>query len=179
MGNKALLVIDVQNDFVPGGALAVPGGDKVVDEINEMMPSFDRVILTQDWHPPGDPSFQAFGGPWPPHCIQGTEGAELHARLSKDKAHHLVRASVNDKTSGTDLAEYLNNNDVDEVTVAGLALDYCVRETALALADKGFKVKVHLPATRAIAADTAARALEDFKAAGIETVGSLEDALAT
>ncbi len=177
MSKSALVVIDVQNDFVPGGALAVNGGDRVVERVNQMMDSFDTVVLTQDWHPPDDPSFQEQGGPWPPHCIQGSPGAELHPALAKEKAHHVVKAAVNDKTSGTDLVAYLRDQDVEEVTVTGLALDYCVRETSLSLADAGFKVKVDLPATRAVAEETARKALADFEASGIEVTGNLEQAL--
>jgi nicotinamidase/pyrazinamidase len=178
MSKKALVVIDVQNDFVPGGALAVPDGHKVIETINTMMDSFDSVILTQDWHTQDDPSFESSGGPWPPHCVEGTLGAELHPELAKEKAHHVVKGRVNDKTSGTDLVEYLRSNQIEEVTMTGLALDYCVRETALALADAGFRVKVHLPGTRAVSEETARSALRDFEEAGIEAAGALEEAVA-
>ncbi len=177
MGKRALVVIDVQKDFVPGGALAVPEGDEVVGVINELMDDYDTIVLTQDWHPADDPSFVEQGGPWPPHCIQGTEGAELHPDLAADKADHIVKAAVNDKTSGTDLVEFLKNSNVEEVTMTGLALDYCVRETALSLADAGFKVKVHLPATRAVSEDTARKAIADFQESGIEPTGALEEAI--
>lgn len=178
MPKKALVVIDVQNDFVPGGALPVPEGGQVVHPINEMMDSFDTVVLTQDWHPPDDPSFEASGGPWPPHCIRGTPGAELHPEVAKHKADHVVKGSVNDKTSGTDLIDYLRNGDVEEVTITGLALEYCVRETALALSDAGFRVTVHLPATRAIAEGSARSTLRDFEESGIEIAGALGEAIA-
>jgi len=176
-GKTALVAIDVQNDFVPGGALAVPGGDRVVDRVNSLMGSHDVVILTQDWHPENDPSFENQGGPWPPHCVIGSKGAELHPDLDTSSADHVVKASVNDKTQGTDLIDWLREQGVETVTMAGLALDYCVRETALSLAKAGFKVKVDLPATRAVAEDTAKKALADFQDAGIAVEGSLQDAL--
>lgn len=177
MSKKALVVIDVQNDFVPGGALAVPGGDKVVQEANNLMEKHDLVVLTQDWHSEEDPSFQAQGGPWPAHCVIGTQGAELHEGLDTAKADHVVKAAVNDKTQETDLVDFLRKNDVEEVTMCGLALDYCVRETALSLAKAGFRVTVALPATRAVAEETARSALEDFSKSGVATTGVLEDAL--
>lgn len=177
MSKKALVVIDVQNDFVPGGALAVPGGDKVVQEANELMKKHDLVVLTQDWHPEDDPSFQAQGGPWPPHCVIGTRGAEFHEALDTAKADHVVKAAVNDKTQQTDLVDFLRRNEVEEVTMCGLALDYCVRETALSLAKEGFRVTVALPATRAVAEQTAKSALEDFGKAGVATTGELKEAL--
>jgi nicotinamidase/pyrazinamidase len=174
----ALIVIDVQNDFCPGGALAVAGGDEIISRINGMMENFATVVLTQDWHPANHASFAAnhpgatpFGliqmpyGPqvlWPTHCVQGTKGAEFHPDLSTDPAQLIVRKGFrsgidsysaffeNDRTTATGLEGYLKNRGVTSVTLVGLATDYCVAYSALDAARLGFKATVQEDACRAI-----------------------------
>jgi nicotinamidase/pyrazinamidase len=174
----ALIVIDVQNDFCPGGALAVTGGDEIISRINGLMDDFATVVLTQDWHPADHASFAAnhdgaepFSltqmpyGPqvlWPTHCVQGTKGAEFHKNLRTDPAQLIVRKGFragidsysaffeNDQTTPTGLEGYLRNRGVTSVTLVGLATDYCVAYSALDAARLGFKATVLEGACRAI-----------------------------
>ena len=167
--NEALVVIDVQNDFCPGGALAVPGGDEIVTGINALMEEFAAVILTQDWHPAGHSSFatshwgrEAYEtvdmsyGPqvlWPDHCIQGTRGAEFHPLLRRD-ADLILRKGFrrevdsysaffeNDHRTPTGLAGYLRERGIDTITLVGLATDFCVNYSAMDGARLGFHVTV-------------------------------------
>src|SRR5437868_5965033 len=135
----ALLIIDFQNDFCPGGALAVDGGDEIADRINELITSrrYDLVVATRDWHPANHASFAEQGGPWPPHCVQGTPGAELHPSLDRSKIDYVVDVGSGQADEGysgfekSRLAEILRSNDIDAVTVVGLATDYCVKATTL------------------------------------------------
>src|SRR3954471_14899325 len=128
-----LLVIDVQNDFCPGGALAVADGDAVVEPINGLAKSAQFVVATRDWHPPDHGSFAASGGPWPYHCVQDTPGAQLHSGLDTSRLNAIVdKGQARDLEGysgfeGTDLDRMLREHDVDTVHVAGLALDYCVK----------------------------------------------------
>jgi len=173
-----LLVIDVQNDFCPGGRLAVPGGDEVVPVINRLAEKFPHVALTQDWHPAGHESFasthpgrQPFEtitvayGPqvlWPDHCVQGTPGAEFHRALTLPRAELIVRKGFrraidsysalfeNDHQTPTGLAGYLRERGLKRVFVAGLALDFCVRYSAEDARRQGFEVVVVENACRAI-----------------------------
>lgn len=171
-----LIVVDVQNDFCGGGALAVPDGDAVVEPINQLIDRFEFVVATRDWHPPDHFSFVDQGGPWPPHCVQGTPGAELHPGLHADRLDAIVDAGYEPRLEGysgfeeTDLEELLRSHDVDRVHVAGLALDYCVRATALDALRKGFDVVLHPDATRAIDAQPgdAERALDELRQAGVQ-----------
>ena len=154
-----LLVVDVQNDFCPGGALAVPEGDAVVPVINRIAPAFAHVVLTQDWHPPGHESFasshpgrrpfetiEAAYGPqtlWPNHCVQGTQGAEFHADLETTRAELIIRKGFrreidsysaffeNDRRTPTGLGGYLRTRGIRRVYLAGLATDFCVNFSAL------------------------------------------------
>ncbi|MEM9786041.1 MAG: bifunctional nicotinamidase/pyrazinamidase [Pseudomonadota bacterium] len=173
----ALLVIDVQNDFCPDGALAVAGGDEIVPGINAAMADFDAVILTQDWHPAGHSSFASTHnaepmsmtempyGPqvlWPDHCIQGTSGAALHADLQTDRADLIIRKGYNpaidsysaffenDKTTPTGLEGYLRTRGIDTLTLVGLATDFCVNYSAVDAAKLGFDVTVKTALCRAI-----------------------------
>lgn len=173
----ALLVIDVQNDFCPGGALAVAGGDEIVGGINAAMSDYDAVILTQDWHPAGHSSFASSHnaepmsmmempyGPqvlWPDHCIQGTQGAAFHADLQTDRADLVIRKGYNpaidsysaffenDKTTPTGLEGYLRTRGIDSLTLVGLATDFCVNYSAVDAAKLGFKVRVQMDLCRAI-----------------------------
>jgi nicotinamidase/pyrazinamidase len=176
--DTALIVIDVQNDFCTGGALAVPDGEAVVPLINAMLPDYGACILTQDWHPTGHSSFasqhagkEPFGTVemsygtqvlWPDHCVQGTQGAEFHADLQTDAANMIIRKGFrrdidsysaffeNDRTTPTGLTGYLRTINVQKVTLAGLATDFCVAYSALDAARLGFDVTVDLRACRAI-----------------------------
>ncbi len=152
----ALIVVDVQNDFCPGGALAVPDGDRVVPEVNRLAQEADFVVATRDWHPPDHGSFSARGGVWPEHCVQGTPGAELHPGIDRTRIDLVVDKGRDPQTEGysgfegTDLEARLRERGVRDVHVAGLALDYCVRATALDARRLGFDVTVHRDATRAV-----------------------------
>lgn len=196
----ALIVIDVQNDFCPGGALAVAGGDAIISRINGLMEDFATVVLTQDWHPANHASFAAnhpgadpFSlttmpyGPqvlWPTHCVIGTEGAGFHPDLRTDPAQLIVRKGFragidsysaffeNDHSTATGLEGYLRNRGVSSVTLVGLATDYCVAYSALDAARLGFKVTVLEGATRAIDLHgSLAEARDKMRAAGV----ALED----
>lgn len=174
----ALIVIDLQNDFCPGGALAVAGGDQIVPRVNDLLAEFSVRVLTQDWHPANHASFAAnhpgaapFSqvqmpyGPqvlWPTHCVQGTEGAAFHPALRADAAHLILRKGTdpaidsysaffeNDHTTPTGLEGYLRSRGVTQVTFVGLATDFCVAWSAIDAARLGFAVTVLEAATRAI-----------------------------
>jgi nicotinamidase/pyrazinamidase len=173
---RALLVIDFQNDFTEGGALAVPDGDAIAGRVNELIDSgdFDLIVATRDWHPPDHGSFQAQGGPWPPHCVQGTLGAELHSSLDPAKIDVVVDAGYRPDLEGysgfeeTNLAAALREHDVDEVTVVGLATDYCVKETAADALREGLRVTVDRAGIRGIDVKSgdSERALDELRAAG-------------
>jgi nicotinamidase/pyrazinamidase len=173
---RALLIIDFQNDFTAGGALAVPDGDAIADRVNELIESggFDLVVATRDWHPPDHASFAEQGGPWPPHCVQGTQGAELHPSLPRDRIDAVVDAGYDRDLEGysgfeeTDLAAILDAAGVDEVTVVGLATDYCVKHTAADALREGLRVTIDRGAVRGIDAEPgdSERALEELRAAG-------------
>ncbi|NOE19016.1 bifunctional nicotinamidase/pyrazinamidase [Ruegeria atlantica] len=183
----ALLVIDVQNDFCPGGALAVAEGDEIVAPINAMMDEFDAVILTQDWHPAGHSSFASSHdgknpfdlvempyGPqvlWPDHCVQGTRGAGFHPELRTDGDLILrkgFRSAIdsysaffeNDHQTPTGLKGYLDTRGINRLTLVGLATDYCVRYSAVDAARLGFDVTVRMGACRAIDMDGSLAAAE-------------------
>lgn len=192
---QALIVVDVQNDFCPGGALAVPGGDEVVAPINAMMTQFETVILTQDWHPAGHSSFasshpgkapfetveMAYGTQvlWPDHCVQGSDGAAFREGLRTDGDLILrkgFRTGIdsysgffeNDQTTPTGLEGYLRSRGITRLTLAGLATDFCVAFTALDAARLGFTVTVDLAACRAIDLDgSLAASLSLMKDTGI------------
>jgi len=175
--SHALLIIDVQNDFCPGGALAVAGGDAIVSGINTLMGDFQAVILTQDWHPAGHSSFASTHdaapmsmmdmpyGPqvlWPDHCIQGSVGAAFHENLHADRADLIIRKGYNpaidsysaffenDKTTPTGLNGYLRTRGIDTLTLVGLATDFCVNYSAVDAAKLGFNVTVKMDLCRAI-----------------------------
>jgi nicotinamidase/pyrazinamidase len=175
---RALLVVDVQNDFTPGGALAVTDGDAVVPRINELIDGggFDLVVATRDWHPPDHGSFDTHDPPgtWPVHCVAGTPGAELHPGLHRDGIDVVVDKGTDVDTEGysafqgTDLAALLRARGITELTVTGLATDYCVRATALDGLAQGFTVNVSEAATRGVEVRSGdgERALQDVRAAG-------------
>ncbi|ADO43925.1 bifunctional nicotinamidase/pyrazinamidase [Ketogulonicigenium vulgare] len=188
--NEALIVIDVQNDFCPGGALAVAGGDQIVAGINDLMAQFQTVVLTQDWHPAGHSSFASSHagqspysvidmpyGPqvlWPDHCVQGTGGADFHPALNVHAAHLVIRKGFrpgidsysaffeNDHSTVTGLDGYLRARGITRVTLVGLATDFCVNYSAVDAARLGYAVSVDTGLSR-----------------GIDLNGSLADALET
>ncbi len=176
----ALLVIDVQNDFCPGGALAVSGGNEIVSGINAAMDEFDAVVLTQDWHPAGHSSFASTHnaepmsltempyGPqvlWPDHCVQGTDGARFHPDLTSDRADLIIRKGYNpaidsysaffenDHSTPTGLEGYLRTRQINALTLVGLATDFCVNYSAVDAAKLGFDVVVRQDLCRGIDLD--------------------------
>lgn len=196
---KALIVIDMQHDFCPGGALAVSEGDRIVPGINALMAEFPAVILTQDWHPEGHSSFasQHEGknpfdmtempyGPqvlWPDHCIQGTKGAELHQDLDTIRADLIVRKGFNPKIDSysaffendhetpTGLEGYLRTRGITDLTMVGLATDFCVNFSAVDAAKLGFAVTVREDLCRAIDLDgSLAAAREGMREVGVTLV---------
>jgi nicotinamidase/pyrazinamidase len=173
---RALLIIDFQNDFTEGGALAVPDGDAIAPRVRELIESgdFDLVVATRDWHPADHGSFVEQGGPWPPHCVQGTPGAELHASLPREAVDVVVNAGYEPHLEGysgfeeTNLAAVLSEHEIDEVTVVGLATDYCVRHTAADALAQGFRVTIDRGGIRGIDVEPgdSERALQELQAAG-------------
>lgn len=192
---KALIVIDVQNDFCAGGALAVPHGEDVVGGINSLMADFDAVILTQDWHPAGHSSFASSHGAapmsltqmpygpqvlWPDHCIIGSDGASFHKDLITTRADLIIRKGhnpaidsysaffENDHTTPTGLAGYLQTRGISDLTLVGLATDFCVNYSACDAAKLGFAVTVRTDLCRAIDFDGSLdAALGAMAAAGV------------
>lgn len=173
---RALLIIDFQNDFTAGGALPVPDGDAIAPRVQELVESgdFDLVVATRDWHPPDHQSFAQQGGPWPPHCVQGSHGAELHDSLEGTKVDVIVDAGYEPQLEGysgfeeTELGDVLRKHGIEELTVVGLATDYCVRHTAGDALREGFRVTVDRAGVRGIdvAPGDSERALEELRAAG-------------
>lgn len=155
--NDALLIVDVQNTFCPGGTLPVTRGDEVVEPLNRVMPLFDgRVFATQDWHPENHCSFTAHGGPWPVHAVQDTDDAALHPALNIDEVAHVARKGthpVRESYSGfdgTSLAARLRAAGLRRVFIGGLATDYCVKATALDARREGFEAVILTDAVRAV-----------------------------
>lgn len=194
---KALIIVDVQKDFCSGGSLAVPKGDEVVGVINGLQKDYDLVVATQDFHPKDHGSFASNNGKpewslgklggmdqvmWPDHCVQGTEGVKFHENLDTSKIKKVFPKGTNkaidsysgffdnDKRSSTGLGEWLKDQGITEVDVVGLALDYCVKATAVDAKNLGFKTTVLLEATRAVnlSPDDDKKAIEDLKVAGVE-----------
>ena len=185
--NSALILVDIQNDFCPGGALAVHEGDRIVPIVNNLIATFPLVISTQDWHPARHISFEAQGGPWPPHCVQDTPGAALHPALETDTiAHYFRKASSPDKDDysefagkderGNSLDEVLRRNAVKSIYVVGLATDYCVLETVLDGLKYGYEVYAVTDAMRAVNVkpDDGEKALRRMEANGAHLVTSRE-----
>ena len=198
---KALILVDIQNDFCKGGALEVPGANEIIEGVNDLHREFkekgDLVILTQDYHPQNHKSFASnnegkevgelveLGGKpqvmWPDHCVENTNGAEFHPELNMLGTVAFFRKGQNpevdsysgfydnDGISSTGLGEYLKKKDVSEVVVVGLALDYCVKFTALDSANEGFKTTVKIPLTRAVNLnkDDDKKAIAELEAAGV------------
>jgi nicotinamidase/pyrazinamidase len=174
--SRGLVIVDFQNDFCPGGALAVPDGDAIAPRLNDLAGSdeYEVVFATRDWHPPDHGSFIENGGPWPVHCVAGTPGAELHHSLDPTPIDAVIDKGQARDTEGysgfeaTDLARLLRERDVEHVTVVGLATDYCVKNTALDALREGFAVTVDSTATRGVDVEPgdAERALDEVRAAG-------------
>ena len=180
---RALLLVDVQNDFCPGGALAVAEGDQVVAPLNRLTEEFlqrgEPVFRSRDWHPRETKHFTEFGGTWPVHCVQNTTGAEFHPDLIDDPRIITISKGMGDEDSysafdATDLASQLRQLRVEEVWVGGLATDYCVKNTVLDALKEGFHVKAVEDAMRAVEvnAGDGKRAIEEMRAAGAEFVDS-------
>ena len=201
---RALLLIDVQNDFCPGGSLAVDRGDEIVPVINRISPAFTRVVATQDWHPPTHVSFASNhagrkplesvdvgGAPqvlWPDHCVQGSRGAELHPGLDTRGVGLILRKGArpsldsysaffeNDRTTSTGLSHWLRGLGVGEVFLCGLATDYCVFASAMDARGLGFAVTLVQDACRGVdfPAGSVRRALTDMQTAGVRVIQSAE-----
>ena len=199
---KALVVVDLQNDFCPGGALAVPEGDRVISLVNRIQPRFDLVVATQDWHPPGHLSFAAnhpgrrpgevieLAGLqqvlWPVHCVQDTPGAAFHPGWDRSRVRHVFQKGTdpeidsystffdNAHRRATGLAEFLKDQGVGEIYLAGLATDYCVKLSALDAVALGFPTAVVLDACRGVELHPGDvdRAVAEMKAAGVKMVAS-------
>jgi nicotinamidase/pyrazinamidase len=195
---KALILIDIQNDFLPGGALAVNDGHEVVPMANRLMPEYELVVATQDWHPAEHKSFasqhsgRAVGDVvelhgldqmlWPDHCVAGTRGAELSGKLNHRGIHHVVRKGTdpgidsysgffdNARRKATGLVELLRKHGVNEIHIMGLATDYCVKATALDGIDLGFRVVLLTEGVRGVDLNNgdSQRAIEEMRAAGVE-----------
>ncbi len=198
---RTLLIVDLQNDFCPGGALAVPNGDQVVPVINRLIGRFDHVLQTQDWHPEGHSSFASshpgkkpfdtvqmeYGEQvlWPEHCVQGSRGADFHPELNTLKSEVIIRKGFrkeidsystfyeNDQKTRTGLTGYLNNKNLSDLYVCGLATDFCVKWSVLDGIKEGFTVKVIEDAVRGIDLDgSVEQAWLEMKEAGAEVISS-------
>lgn len=171
----ALIVVDLQNDFCQGGALAVPDGDAVIEPVNRLAETVPFVVATRDWHPQDHHSFAEQGGPWPVHCVKDTPGAQLHPGIERARIDAIVDAGQQPELEGysgfeeTELERLLREREIDCVHVAGLALDYCVKATALDAKQAGFDVIVHLDATRPVEVQPGdgERAVRELRDAGV------------
>lgn len=201
---KALILVDIQNDFLPGGALAVPRGDEVIPVANRLMPRYDLVVATQDWHPADHQSFasqhpgRSVGQTiqldglqqvlWPDHCVQETHGAEFAAQLHSEGIHFVVRKGTdrqtdsysgffdNQRRKATGLADVLQQRHVTDVDVLGLATDFCVKFTALDAVDLGFRTRIIVDGVRGVnlTPGDCQRALAEMLARGIMLISESE-----
>ena len=178
---RALIIVDVQNDFCPGGSLAVTQGEEVVAPLNELAREFlargEPVFKTRDWHKPDTKHFADYGGTWPVHCVQNTKGAEFHPDLIDDIHIRVISTGLGDDDGysafyRTDLALQLQRLKIEEVWVGGLATDYCVKHTVLDALKEGFRVKALEDAMRAVDvhAGDGDRAIAEMREAGAEIV---------
>jgi nicotinamidase/pyrazinamidase len=179
---EALLIVDFQNDFTPPeGALAVPEGDQIAGRLNDLAGSdrFELVVATRDWHPPDHSSFVDQGGPWPVHCVQGTEGAELHPALDRERVGVVLDKGQDRETEGysaferPDLGRLLREREIGSVYLAGLATNICVRGTALDALAEGYAVTVDTGASRGVDAEgvvPTAAAVSELSQAGATVV---------
>jgi nicotinamidase/pyrazinamidase len=201
---KALVVVDIQKDFLPGGTLAVNQGDEILPVVNQIMPDFEQVVATQDWHPANHQSFasnqlHANVGQvidlhgltqilWPNHCVQNTPGSEFASKLDVNLIHKVIRKGMdprvdsysgffdNGRKQDTGLTSYLQSNNIDELFIVGLATDYCVKFTALDAVALGFKTTVLLDAVRAVnlKPNDQQMAINDMREAGVRIGTSSE-----
>jgi len=179
---EALVIVDVQNDFTAGGALEVPRGDEVIEPLNRLARSYDNVFATRDWHPPDHHSFQPEGGPWPVHCVQDTQGAQLHPSLDRSQIDEIIDKGEARGREGysafedTGFEQRLRLLGIDSLTIGGLATNICVRWTALDARRLGFEVKLATDAARGVdieQGDTD-RAIAEMQAAGVQCVTAVE-----
>lgn len=180
---SALVLVDIQNDFCPGGSLAVNDGDRIVPIVNELQKRFELIVATKDWHPSGHSSFETL---WPPHCVQETAGAEFVAELDTSRLARVFLKGTdleidsysgffdNEHRRATGLGDYLKERGVTDVVIAGLATDYCVKFTALDAVTLGFKTTVVADACRGVEVEEGdtARAVEEMRAAGVNIAES-------
>lgn len=197
---KALILVDIQNDFIPGGALPVPNGDEIIPTVNALMPYFDLVVATQDWHPRNHGSFASnHAGKkvfdvielnglqqilWPDHCVQGTKGADFVPTLNTNPVEAIFRKGTdpaidsysgffdNGKKKNTGLADYLRGRHIDEVYVVGLAGEFCVNYTILDAVDQGFKTFLIKDGTRPLNEDDFEKAMENMRKKGVIIIES-------
>ncbi|RLF89257.1 nicotinamidase [Thermococci archaeon] len=181
MPEEALIVVDMQRDFMPGGALPVPEGDKIIPKVNEYIKRFREkgalIVATRDWHPEDHISFKERGGPWPKHCVQNTPGAEFVVDLPED-AVIISKATDPEKEAysgfeGTNLAEILREKGVKKVYICGVATEYCVRATALDALKHGFEVYLLKDAVKGITPEGEKEALKEMEKEGIKILESL------
>jgi nicotinamidase/pyrazinamidase len=180
--DDALVIVDVQHDFLPGGALAVAEGERIFTPINALAPRFRRVYATRDWHPADHSSYAQNGGPWPVHCVAETHGAAFDERLDRRNVDVVVDKGTDRETDGysgfaaTTLADDLRAHDVRRVFVCGLATDYCVKHTALDARAAGFETFVIADAAAAVNVqpDDEVRALDELRANGVTVTESSE-----
>ena len=185
--HTALLIVDVQTDFCPGGALAVASGDRVIPVLNTLIERFrgNPVYASRDWHPPDTTHFKAFGGPWPVHCVAGTPGAELHPDLrlpsdaiivskGQDRADDGYSAFEGITPGGRRLPDDLHDRRVTDLVVGGLATDYCVRASVLDARRAGLRVSVVTDAVAGITPASTEQALDEMRRAGARLVSSRE-----
>jgi nicotinamidase/pyrazinamidase len=193
-GKDALILVDVQNDFCPGGALPVTDGDQVVPVLNRYIDKFTKadlpIFATRDWHPAKTSHFTTGGGPWPPHCLQGSKGAQFHPDLKLPPGVVIVSAGMGADEdgysgflgrddSGAKLADLLRQRGVERIIVGGLATDYCVKYTVLDGIKKGFRVVVLKDAVRGVNIDPgdSERAFEEMSRAGAVITSELDDVI--
>ncbi|USS39838.1 nicotinamidase [Thermococcus aggregans] len=179
---EALIIVDMQRDFMPGGALPVPDGDKIIPTIEELIEKFKKkgalIVATRDWHPPNHISFKEQGGPWPKHCVQNTEGAEIVVKLPQN-AIIISKADKPDKEAysgfeGTNLAGILKEKDVKKVYICGVATEYCVKATALDALKHGFDVYIIRDAVKGIKPEDEEKALKELEENGAKIISSAE-----
>ncbi len=175
MPEEALIVVDMQRDFMPGGALPVPEGDRIIPRCNEYIRAFmgrgALIVATRDWHPENHISFREQGGPWPRHCVRGTEGAEFVVELPADVVI-ISKATEPDREAysgfeGTELAEILKKRGVKRVYICGVATEYCVKATALDAVKHGFETYLLRDAVKGIDEEDEERALRELESAGV------------
>jgi nicotinamidase/pyrazinamidase len=180
--DDALVIVDPQNDFLPGGSLAVAEGHRIFAPINRLIPHFARVYATRDWHPPDHAFFEAHGGPWPFHCLADTPGAAFSERLDADRIDVIVSKGTDPQPDGysgcaaTELADDLRAHGIRRIFVCGLATDYCVKATALDARRLGFEVVVIVDAIAAVKVNPndEAESLEAMRDAGVRLAASEE-----